>query len=235
MGFATVAGGSRATAPSAGILASDIAVGSMVKLMESGSAVEYRVVHQGLPSSLYDASCNGCWLLREYCSTGVTWNSPSNNSYKNSNIDYYAQNSHLALFDSDTQAIIKDVKIPYFNGTGSAGSVASGADGLPRKVFSLGCYELGFGSDDSYAPVDGAQLSYFDSQDKRVAMYSSTTHTAWWTRSPYTRADSKAWLISESGNRNGYNTTNYYAFRPALILPSNALFDTDTMILKGVA
>ena len=33
------------TKPSTGILASDIAVGSIVKLMESGSAVEYRVVH----------------------------------------------------------------------------------------------------------------------------------------------------------------------------------------------
>ena len=54
-------------APVTEILAQDIAVGSTVKLMEGGTAVEYLVVNQGIPSnsSLYDASCDGTWLLRK--------------------------------------------------------------------------------------------------------------------------------------------------------------------------
>ena len=49
-----------------GILASDLAVGSVVKLIENGVATEYLVVNQGIPgnSNLYDSSCNGTWLLR---------------------------------------------------------------------------------------------------------------------------------------------------------------------------
>ena len=50
-----------------GILASDLAVGSSVYLMENGVATEYLVVNQGIPSgsSLYDSSCDGTWLLRK--------------------------------------------------------------------------------------------------------------------------------------------------------------------------
>ena len=49
------------TPPSTGILASDLAVGDIVKLTENGTPVEYIVVNQGIPenSGLYDASCNG--------------------------------------------------------------------------------------------------------------------------------------------------------------------------------
>lgn len=38
------------TAPSSGILASDLAVGDIVKLTESGTSVEYIVVNQGIPT-----------------------------------------------------------------------------------------------------------------------------------------------------------------------------------------
>ena len=68
MGRAIVAGGNpKMKAPVTGILAQDIAVGSTVKLMEGGTAVEYLVVNQGIPenSNLYDASCDGTWLLRK--------------------------------------------------------------------------------------------------------------------------------------------------------------------------
>lgn len=40
------------------------AVGSVVKIKENGTRVNYLVVHQGKPSSIYDESCNGTWLLR---------------------------------------------------------------------------------------------------------------------------------------------------------------------------
>lgn len=49
MGHVTVVGGCRAKAPSTGILASSLAVGTTVKLMEGGTAVEYLVVNQGFP------------------------------------------------------------------------------------------------------------------------------------------------------------------------------------------
>ena len=41
------------------------AVGSIVKLTVGGTLRNFIIVHQGKPSSLYDASCDGTWLLRK--------------------------------------------------------------------------------------------------------------------------------------------------------------------------
>jgi len=38
-------------------------VGSIVKIKISGTLRDFIVVHQGKPSSIYDASCDGTWLL----------------------------------------------------------------------------------------------------------------------------------------------------------------------------
>ena len=62
-----------------------MSVGSTVKLKLGGTARDFLVVHQGLPSSMYDSSCNGTWLLLKDIYTTRTWDS-SNNDYKNSDI-----------------------------------------------------------------------------------------------------------------------------------------------------
>ena len=41
------------------------AVGSIIKLKVNGSAKDFIVVHQGKPSSVYDDSCAGTWLLMQ--------------------------------------------------------------------------------------------------------------------------------------------------------------------------
>ena len=51
----------------ASVALSTKAVGSTVKLKVNGTAREFLVVHQGKPSSLYDESCNGTWLLMKDC------------------------------------------------------------------------------------------------------------------------------------------------------------------------
>lgn len=237
MGFATVAGGSRATAPSAGILASDIAVGSMVKLMESGSAVDYRVVHQGLPGSLYDASCNGCWLLRKDLLGARAWDTSYTNSYKSSAIHTWLNGDYFNSLGSVEQAVIKQVKIPYVNGTGNNGSVASGGNGLLTKIFLLSKLETGLPTSSS-TPDDGVTLSYFNGtaerDSKRIA-YINGVARSWWNRSPSTRDSATVWLVDETGIDGGLYAYNTECILPALILPSNAKFDADTMLLKGVA
>jgi len=40
-------------------------VGSIVKIKVNSTLRNFIVVHQGKPSSLYDASCDGTWLLME--------------------------------------------------------------------------------------------------------------------------------------------------------------------------
>lgn len=224
-------------APVTGILAQDIAVGSTVKLMEGGTAVEYLVVNQGIPenSSLYDASCDGTWLLRKDIHSERQWNSSNVNDYANSTINTWLNGDFFNSFGSVEQAAIKQVKIPYRAGGGSNGSDQSGANGLSCKVFLLSGYEVGFmTSDNDYFPVDGAKLDYFDASSSKRIAYLNGLETIWWLRSPRTDGTRRAWCVQTIGIPGGGDTRDPAGIRPALILPGNALFDKTTMLLKGV-
>ena len=209
-----------------------MSVGSTVKLNLGGSPRDFLVVHQGLPSSMYDSSCNGTWLLLKDIYTTRAWDS-SNNDYKNSDIHSYLNGTFLNLFDNDIKNAIKQVKIPYQNGTGSGGSVASGANGLSCKIFLLSGYEVGFStSDSSRFPRDGAKLSYFSSgtgsaaNNKRIANYNGSA-TSWWLRSPHTYNTYSVWSVSSDGNYYGWNCDGACGVRPALVLDSSLSVSDD--------
>ena len=243
MGHVTVVGGCRAKAPSTGILASTLPVGSMVKLMENGAAVEYLVVNQGIPSnsSLYDASCDGTWLLRKDIHSSMEWNSSSENVYETSAINTWLNGDFFNSLGSVEQATIKQVKIPYRKNGGSGGTNQSGASGLSCKVFLLSGYEIGFTTiyNGSF-PVDGAKLSYFESGtgssalSKRIAYLNGST-AFWWLRSPYTGNTNYVWFVVADGSSNYDYASNSNGIRPALVLPKTALFDETTLQLKGAA
>ena len=209
-----------------------MSVGSTVKLKLGGTARDFLVVHQGLPSSMYDSSCNGTWLLLKDIYTTRAWDS-SNNDYKNSDIHSYLNGTFLNLFDNDIKNAIKQVKIPYQNGTGSGGSVASGANGLSCKIFLLSGYELGWTtSDNSYFPRDGAKLSYFSSgtsssaNNKRIAKYNGSA-TIWWLRSPSTDLTRYVWGVYSHGSYSDWNYSSTYGVRPALVLDSSLSVSDD--------
>lgn len=145
----------------ANVLLSTKAVGSTVKLKVNGTAKEFIVVHQGKPSSLYDNSCDGTWLLMKDIYENRQWHNSNVNNLENSTIHSYLNGTFLNLFESNIRDAIKQVKLPYRKNGGSGGSDQSGANGLLCKIFLLSGYEIGFTtSDNSYFPVDGAKLSY---------------------------------------------------------------------------
>ena len=216
----------------ASVALSTKAVGSTVKLKVNGTAREFLVVHQGKPSSLYDESCNGTWLLMKDCYENRQWHSSNSNSYKASTIHSYLNGTFLNLFDADIREVIKQVKIPYVNGTGNS-AVASGSSGLSCKIFLLSGREVGFStSDNQYFPNDGAKLSYFESGtgssalNKRIAKLNGSA-TSWWLRSPNTGVASDAWRVYSNGNYGNNYCTNSFGIRPALVLPSDLLVSAD--------
>ena len=228
-------------APVTGILAQDIAVGSVVKLMEGGAAVEYLVVNQGIPenSSLYDASCDGTWLLRKDIHSERQWNTSNVNIYETSAINTWLNGDFFNSLGSIEQATVRPVKIPYRSGGGSGGTNQSGANGLSCKVFLLSGYEVGWTSrNDQYFPQDGAKLDYFESgagssaNDKRIAnLNGSAAH--WWLRSPNSGDPRSVWYVYSNGSYIHYDASVSLGIRPALVLPGNARFDETTMLLKG--
>ena len=239
MGFTTVAGGARAMKPVTGILASDLAVGSTVKLMENGAAVDYLVVNQGIPSNsnLYDSSCNGVWLLRKDVHSKRQWNSSDTRNYNNCSVNTWLNSDFFNTLGRVEQAVIRQVKIPYYDYEGS-GVVESGANGLSCKVFLLGGYEMGWTTEISYYfPVDGAKVDFFiegegnTANNKRIA-YLNGSATYWWLRSPSTNYNDVRYVTFE-GEYSHDPASNSFGIRPALILPSTAKFDATTMLLKG--
>ena len=228
----------RAMPVAAGTQISTLEVGTLVKINENGAPVEHLIVNQGLLSSMYDASCDGCWVLRKDIAENRIWDS-SNNDYKNSDIQAYLNGGWLSRYSAGVLSQIKQVKIPYQNGTGSGGSVASGANGLSCKIFLLSGYEVGFStSDSSYFPRDGAKLSYFSSgtsssaNNKRIAKYNGSA-TYWWLRSPDTGSTDYVWYVYSDG---GYDFWSYdiaCGVRPALVLPSTALVDDELNVLAA--
>ena len=202
------------------------AVGSIVKIKVNGAAKDFIIVHQGLPSSAYDASCNGVWVVMKDIYTTSTFG--NNNSYKDSSIHSYLNSTFYNLIDSQIRAVIKQVKIPYTNS-----GVQSGANGLSTKVFLLSGTEVGF-SGASYMNTEGAKLSYFDSASKRVA-YNGSSAAVWWLRSPYTINSNFVWSVKSDGSSDYWYYSNTYGVRPAFVLPSELVVSDDGTVSTNTA
>lgn len=198
------------------------AIGSTIKLKVNGSARNFIVVHQGKPSSVYDDSCNGTWLLMQDIYENRAWHSSNTNDYANSTIHSYLNSTFLNLFESNIKNAIKQVKLPYRKGSGTSTTVTRGSNGLSAKIFLLSATETSF--DFSYMPSgEGAELAYFkgcadnSSDSKRVA-YLNGSATFWWLRSPYCCSDSdRALYVYSNGDWNNNNCSNSNGIRPALM------------------
>lgn len=248
MGRVILSGASKGmTEPVTRVLASSLAVGSTVKLMENGVATDYLVVNQGIPSNsnLYDASCDGTWLLRKDCHSKGAWNTTKVDKYETSSINAWLNGSFFESLGTAEQSSAKQVKIPYRANGGKNGTDKKGANGLSCKIFLLSDKEVGVirsSGSDYVDVVDGAKLSYFETGNGTTANNKRIAHlnggpTEWWDRTPNSNYTDSAFCILGTGAPGGNLVSVAYAIRPALILPSNAIFvfDGKTMLLKGVA
>ena len=215
------------------------AIGSTIKLKVNGSAKDFIVVHQGKPSSVYDDSCNGTWLLMKDIYENRQWHSSNTNDYANSTIHSYLNSTFLNLFESNIKNAIKQVKLPYRKGSGTSTTVTSGSNGLSAKIFLLSATETSFSF--SYMPSgEGAELAYFkgcadnSSDSKRVA-YLNGSAAGWWLRSPFCSNFGYALYVNSVGDWHGNYCSGSYGIRPALILPSTLLVSDDGTVSTNTA
>ena len=225
------------------IRATDIAVGSIVKLKERYVDVEYIVINQGIPknSSLYDDSCDGVWILRKEIfdkKTLTVTGSSSTYGYVELNLDDCIQSEFYdVVFDSKTKSAIKEVRIPYVKSTNPL-SINSGKNGLLVNAFPLSRYEVGITSEGINT---GARLEYFDESDdvqlnsKRRATYQGKLNN-WSLRDVYWfsgQSSNRMSLVDTDGTSLGATGGTNVGIRPAMILSKTALFDKN-LVLKGM-
>ena len=215
------------------------AIGSTIKLKVNGSAKDFIVVHQGKPSSVYDDSCNGTWLLMKDIYENRQWHSSNTNDYANSTIHSYLNSTFLNLFESNIKNAIKQVKLPYRKGSGTSTTVTSGSNGLSAKIFLLSATETSFNFS-TMPSGEGAELAYFkgcadnSSDSKRVA-YLNGSATGWWLRSPACSNFRLALYVNSDGDWYGSSCSSSYGIRPALILPSTLLVSDDGTVSTNTA
>lgn len=209
----------------------DLPVGSIVKINENGKPVNYLIVHQGLPSSIYNASCNGTWLLRQDIAEKLAWDAGNVNKLESSDIHAYLNGTWLNRYDAEIRDIIKEAKIPYRRGGGENGTDVSGYSGIPCKAFLLSGKEVGFDYKvNEIFPSDGDLLSYFiygqsaSANEKRIATFGRDTKY-WWLRSPDISDSYYVCEVSRSGSWGSGHADNLNGIRPALIFPSATLVD----------
>lgn len=211
------------------IAASELEVGHTVKLTESGVVAEYLFVQQGLPSDLYDSSCNGTWLLRKDCPVLRQFNSNAVGNYVDGNVRQYLENDFYNSLGNESKAAILNVKIPY---VAANGTFYSGVNGLSSNVFILSISETNIYP---LSKVDGATLSYFSGignvpSDKRVSNWNNQP-VQWWTRTRDYDNTTSAYLIEPTGVIGSNSADGWKAVRPCVIINSNTLFDSNTLTL----
>ncbi len=213
----------------------DKAVGSIV---ETGG-MNFIIVHKGRPSSRYDLSCDGVWLLleRDYLAN-MQWHASEDNAYATSSIHTYLNTEFINRISSNIREHIKQVRIPYR--TGSTGNtVAYGASGLATKAFLLSPHEIGYYDTGASACDDGDQLSWFPKADntdetaREKRMFKATgTPQRWWLRSPDCRYRGDVSFVENDGrvHVSGVRCTGRYSIRPAFILPYDLLVTDDGVV-----
>lgn len=213
-----------------GSAAGDLLVGQTVAIKESGTPIPYLVVHQGNPDAgLYDASCEGTWLLRQDIKSMRFYGSSRFYPYSSmpAYLDPDISSSDTSGLDEKIKNSMKVVKIPYH---ASSGYIMSGADGFSCKAFILGANEYGIGSGFT-VPEDSVVLDYFKNNSgggNRIAYYEGEP-AIHWTRSD--RLDgSTVWVVLESGTFISLSVSHSYGVRPAFILPYDYQFEESEVI-----
>ena len=196
---------------------SDFQEGTLIKIRENGTPVEFYVAKHD-----YEAGLNGAGrtlVVRKDVYDNRVWDSGNVNAYASSDLDSWFNSTYKNMLDADIRSLIGTTKIRYTPGNGN-NTVGT----LERAIFALSLTELG--QSHSYANTEGSALPI--ASTLRIA-YRNGSATTQWTRSPYTRGDYFAWWLISDGVIGG-NYCNYSGgSRPAFTLPSTTPIDPDTM------
>ena len=198
--------------------------GSIIKLKENGTLVDFYVAKHD-----YESSLNGAGrtlVVRKDVYDQRQWHSSNVNAYASSTIDSWLNSTYKNLLDADIRSLIGTTKIRYTPGNGNW-NVST----LERSVFLLSLTELG--ESHTYANTEGSALPI--ASTLKIA-YQNGSPTYQWTRSPYTGSTRDAWRLYSFGNVNvSSGCTNTGGSRPAFTLPSSLYVSDDGSVFQNTA
>lgn len=209
-----------------GVELSTFSEGSLVKLNESGSPVEFYVAKHN-----YESELNGSGrtlLVRKDCYDMRKFNSSTTlDSYYDSDIQEWLESTYKSLLDANARTAIGSTKIYYVYSSEST----SASSGKAFSVFLLSTKELGRTA--SYTVALGTQLPIANTL--RKARTNGVYHSQW-TRNlvKASEDDESVCVLDETGSIDYMRkTSSSPGSRPAFTLPSTALFDPETFEFVG--
>ena len=185
-----------------------VTVGQEINLPYNGKMIPHIVLHIGNPNpSLYDASCDGVWLMQKVAQFNTDWargEGATNEFTKSSMVSIVGGERNR--YDKSVADVMKNVKIPYCVGGGSA-EIKTLADGYSCRTFLLGAYEAGYNTtDDPDLPIDGAHLQGMNRSMARNC-WLRTVVTGTSTDVYYANGNTQLSKIKATFNGNRYQTT----------------------------
>ena len=195
-----------------GVALSTLPEGTIVKLNESGTPVDFYVAKHH-----YENGLNGAGrtlLVRKDIHDLQIWDIDGVNAYAESDIDSWFNTTYKALLDESIQEAIGTTKFYYTPGNGND-TVGT----LERAIFALSLTELG--QSDTGANVEGSALPV--ASTLRIAYYNGSA-TIQCTRSPYTNRTDFVYGLSHKGTISAGGCASFFGFRPAFTLPSTTKF-----------
>ena len=199
----------------AGTPLSDFTPGSIVKLNESGSPVEFYVAKHD-----YESGLNGAGrtlLVRKECYPNLVFVFGNTSRYSESSIHTWLTGTYKGLLDADIQTEIAlssgRMAIPCVYGGGSTAGITLYAD-----VFIPSATELG--KQPNSTTVEGSLLPI-----------SSTLDTEYyWTRSPYSN-NALLVIYALQSAWNAQPVNNSHPVRPCFTLPGTTRVDADNNVI----
>ena len=206
--------------PIAGTPLSQLAEGTLIKILENGSPVEFYLAKHS-----YEPSLNGEGrelLVRKDGYNQRQWNNVILNTWASCTIRSWLNSNYKNLFSSEVQALIGNTAYYYTPG-GSDYNVTTYSD----AIFLPSVTELGLS--DTYVRVEGTILPI--ASTLQIA-YINGTPIEQWTRSPSMYRSDYAWTLDSDGSLGGNRVTNSCGSRPCFTLPATALVDADLNLIE---
>ena len=212
------AGGANRQIFMAGTPLSSKAVGSIIKIKENSTLIDFYVACHN-----YEKSLNGAGrtlVVRKDVYDQRKWHSSGVNAWASCSILSWLNSGYKAMFDTGIQQLIGATTYYYTPGNGNW-SVTTRSD----AVFLLSLAELG--QSHASTNVEGSTLPI--ASTLQIA-YQNGAPAFQWTRSPNTGYTSGAWSLSSRGTAANFGCTNTLGSRPVFTLPSSILLNDNNEI-----
>ena len=209
--------------PKAGTPLSELTEGTIIKINENGSPVEFYLAKHN-----YEPGLNGAGrelVVRKDVVQNGQWNSSGVNTYANSTIDSWFNGTFKGRLSAYVQTLMGSTTFQYTPGNG-----ASDVTTLERSIFALSVREM-YPGDLDRINDEGSTLPI--AATLRIA-YLEGDPVMQWTRSPsFAAGTTTAGVSTEYGQVYGLGVNKSYGYRPCFTLPSAALVTEELELVEG--